>query len=79
MRSCEHRQIGRVIDAWVDRELDDVAAGRVTRHVRDCWDCSSAAESARLIKRSLRGLRDREPPRLALTRLFRFAQRLAEP
>ncbi|MBW3669190.1 MAG: hypothetical protein KY443_08255 [Actinobacteria bacterium] len=64
------------MDAWVDAELDDAEARRIADHVRHCWDCSSAAETARLVKRSLRRLRDREPRRPAAARLERFAHRL---
>lgn len=70
--------MGRAVDAWVDGELDAEAAGMIALHVRICWDCSSAAETTRLVKASLRAHRDHEPPRLAAARLRRFAERLAQ-
>lgn len=76
MTRREHRRLRRAVDAWVDRELDDATAHEVAAHLHECWDCSSAAETTRLLKRSLRGRRDREPPRLATLRLQRFAEDL---
>ena len=76
MTRREHRRVSEAIDAGVDAELDDDTARRVAAHAHDCWDCSAAAETARLLKRSLRQSRDREPPRLATARLHRFAERL---
>ena len=66
-----------MIDAWIDGELDAAKARIVAAHVRDCWDCSSAAETTRLVKRSLRSRGDREPRHLATARLARFAHQLS--
>lgn len=66
----------RAVDAWVDGELDAETAEAVAHHLRICWDCSSAAETTRLVKSALRAHRDREPPPLAAARLRRFADRL---
>lgn len=68
--------MSRVIDAWVDGEVDARVARVVAAHVRDCWDCSSAAETTRLVKRSLHARGDREPRHLATARLARFAHQL---
>lgn len=72
----QHGRISKAVDAWADAELDDARARSVAAHVQHCWDCSSAAQTARLVKRSLRRLRDREPPGLAAARPHRFAERL---
>lgn len=71
----QHRGLRRAVDAWVDAELDEDGAGAVAAHVRSCWGCSSAAETARLVKRSLGRLRQAQP--LASVRLRRFARDLA--
>ena len=60
----------------VDAELDDAAAKSMAIHLQDCWDCSSAAETAKLIKRSLRLVPARQPSPLAAARLHRYAARL---
>lgn len=73
----QHRRFREVIDAFVDAELDDDAARSVAMHLDDCWGCSSAAETATLIKRSLRLLPSRQPSPLAAARMHRYAQRLA--
>jgi hypothetical protein len=69
----QHRHLARGIDAWIDAELDASAAAAVDAHVRDCWHCSSAVELTRLLKRSLRARRQREPSGVAVARLRRFA------
>ncbi len=61
----------------MDAELDDDRSRAMAAHVRACWGCSSAAETARLVKRSLRRLRQTQPPPLASVRLRRFARDLA--
>lgn len=64
------------VDAWVDTEVDEAGASFIALHLRECWDCSSAAEMAKLIKGSLGRLPDREPSPLAAARMHRYAQRL---
>lgn len=65
-----------MVDALVDDELDGPTAEFVGAHLRECWECSVMAETARLIKRSLRRTAGREPPSLATARLRHFSQRL---
>ncbi|MGH9151268.1 MAG: zf-HC2 domain-containing protein [Acidimicrobiales bacterium] len=72
-----HRRLRRAVDAWVDAELDEAEAAAVAAHLRTCWRCSSAAETARLVKECLRRLRHAQPPPLASARLRRFARDLA--
>lgn len=69
----QHRRLRIAVDAWVDAELDEATTRAVAAHVRACWGCSSAAETARLVKRSLRRLREAQPSPLASVRLRRFA------
>lgn len=76
MTRREHRRFRRTVDAWVDAELDGAAAESLALHLHDCWDCSSAAEMAKLIKGSLRLLPDRQPSPLAAARMHRYADRL---
>lgn len=73
----EHRRYRRTVDAWIDGELDDAAARSTAAHLRECWDCSSAAEMTKLVKHSLRRLPDRQPRPLTSARLHRYANRLA--
>ena len=54
MTRREHRRYRKAVDAWVDGELDAAAATSTAAHLRECWDCSSAAEIAKLVKHSLR-------------------------
>jgi len=80
MSRLQHRRMSKAVDAWVDAwvdaELEAPRAQLVAAHVRECWDCSSAAETARLVKRSLQRLHAAAPRRLASARLKRFAQEL---
>ncbi|MDP9386491.1 MAG: zf-HC2 domain-containing protein [Actinomycetota bacterium] len=78
MTRRQHRRLSRTVDAWVDGELDAERTSLVVAHLDDCWDCSAAAEMARLIKRSLRLRCDRQPPGIAATRLRRFADGLPQ-
>lgn len=72
----QHRRLSKLVDAWVDGELDDAATFAVATHVSGCWDCSAAAETTRLLKRALHARARREPPGLAALRLHRYAATL---
>ncbi|MGD9798171.1 MAG: zf-HC2 domain-containing protein [Microbacteriaceae bacterium] len=76
MTRRHHRRLSRLVDAWIDGELDGPQALAVATHVADCWDCSSAAETTRLVKHVLQGRARREPPAIASARLRRFAASL---
>jgi len=40
MRNRHHGSTGRLLDAWVDGELNPARGGsRAGRHVAECWDC----------------------------------------
>ena len=72
----QHRRLSKLVDAWIDGELDDALTRSMAEHVADCWDCSSAAETTRLVKRALCARARREPPGIAAVRLHRFAASL---
>lgn len=76
MTRLEHRRFHKKVDAWVDAEVDEAGASFMGSHLRECWDCSSAAEMTKLIKGSLGRLPEREPSPLAAARMHRYAQRL---
>ncbi|MGH9177706.1 MAG: zf-HC2 domain-containing protein [Acidimicrobiales bacterium] len=77
MNRLAHRRLQRAVSAFVDGELDADAAAVVAAHLRECWECSGEADLARLMKASLRQLRDRDEDALAAMRLRRFASQLA--
>ena len=54
MNRSEHRRYRNTVTAWVDCELDAVAAMSTAAHLRECWDCSSGAKIAKLAEHSLR-------------------------
>jgi anti-sigma factor RsiW len=71
-----HSRMRRAIDAYLDSELPPHAVVAVEAHLDECWGCSGQAETARLMKRSLRRLRDRRPTELMVDRLRRWAEGL---
>jgi len=72
--SCH--QVGRVLQSYLDRELDDDATRKVAAHLEDCRRCGLEAHTYEALKASLHrgpsGLAD-EP----VTRLRDFGARLA--
>lgn len=72
--SCH--QVGRVLQTYLDNELDDDAARKVAAHLEDCRRCGLEAETYEALKASLQrgpaGLAD-EP----VSRLREFGERLA--
>jgi len=72
--SC--REVGRVLQTYLDDELDDDAARKVTAHLEDCRRCGLESETYEALKASLQ----RGPAGLAddpVTRLREFGERLA--
>jgi anti-sigma factor RsiW len=72
--SC--RQVGKVLQTYLDHELDDDAAHKVAAHLEDCRRCGLEAETYEALKDSLR----RGPSGLAeepVARLREFGQRIA--
>lgn len=73
--SC--RQVGKILQSFLDSELDEISTDKVAEHLEDCRRCGMAADEYLEIKASLgRGA----PVSLeeSLSRLEEFARRLTE-
>lgn len=72
--SC--REVGHVLQTYLDGELDELAAARITGHLELCRRCGMEAATYAEIKASLsrRGTRHVDPA--AVDRLRAFAERL---
>lgn len=71
--SC--RQVGKVIQSFLDSELDEITSDKVAEHLEGCRRCGMAADVYLEIKASL-GHDDPEVPAESLSRLEDFARRL---
>jgi anti-sigma factor RsiW len=71
------REVGKVLQSYLDGELDELLAQRVTRHLEACRRCGMSAQTYTEIKRALRRSAG-SPPEDALGRLRAFSQQLAE-
>lgn len=67
----------QMVGAYLDDELRGEKQAEVGRHLSVCWECSTLAETVRLIKRSLRQRGDRPARSLDEHRLRQFAESLA--
>jgi len=75
MASC--MQVARQLHAYLDGEIDDVAARRIARHLELCRRCGLEASTYTEIKSAL--VRRGEPvPDEALERLRRFGEDLVD-
>jgi anti-sigma factor RsiW len=72
--SC--RQVGRLLQRYLDHDLDEVAARRIMRHLDDCRRCGLEAAAYTEIKASL-ARRGVNVPADTLDRLRAFGERLA--
>jgi hypothetical protein len=72
--SC--RQVGKVLQSFLDAELDEAGTHTVAEHLEDCRRCGMAADLYLEIKASL-GRGAASVPGGSLTRLDEFAQTLA--
>ena len=72
-----HRRQGRLVHAYLDGELVGAPARAAAEHLESCFDCSSAAETHQLVRRSLSRLAIRATPPLAALRLQRYGRELA--
>lgn len=75
MASC--REVARQLNAYLDRELDDVTAQRIARHLDACRRCGLEASTYAEIKAAL-GRRSDPVPDEALLRLRRFGDELLD-
>lgn len=73
--SC--REVGKVLQAWLDGQVDDVTARRVRRHLDDCRRCGLEASTYAEIKSAL-ARRAPHPDAAAIERLEAFGQRLLD-
>ncbi|MER6090345.1 anti-sigma factor family protein [Streptomyces bluensis] len=70
-------QVVRVLQAYLDGEMDDVTALRVRAHLDDCRDCGLEARTYREIKNAL--VRQERPDARAVARLRGFGESLLQP
>ena len=68
-------QVGRRLQRYLDRDLDDLTARRIMRHLEDCRRCGMEATAYAEIKASL-ARRAVDVPDDAVTRLRAFGERL---
>lgn len=73
MASC--REVGRVLQSYLDGEVDEVTARRVARHLEACRRCGLEAVTYVEIKRAL-AERSSAVPQDAVIRLRQFAEQL---
>jgi anti-sigma factor RsiW len=71
--SC--RQVGRLLQSYLDGELDEERSQRIADHLDDCLRCGLEAETYQAVRASLERRSTVEPERLA--RLHDFGARLA--
>jgi anti-sigma factor RsiW len=72
--SC--RQVGRLLQRYLDEDLDEVAARRIMHHLEDCRRCGLEAAAYTEIKATL-ARRGAQLPAGMLARLREFGERLA--
>ena len=70
-------EVGRVINGWLDGEVEPEFAARVAEHLEDCRRCGLSADVYSRIKESLQS----RPPTVdadAVERLREFGSKLAD-
>ena len=72
--SCN--EVHRLVQKYLDDQLDDAQAARLASHLADCRRCGLDADTYRRIKRALADGRGALPPD-ALDRLQTFAEAVA--
>ena len=68
-------EVGLVLSAYLDGQLDHSAARRVAEHLEDCRRCGLELATYQALKEALR--RRHSPPQEAVERLRAFAHGLA--
>ena len=71
-RPLNCKQVARVLQAYLNGDLDELDTRRVTAHLEDCRRCGLEAATIREIKRALAGRY--EPPPDAVARLRAFCE-----
>jgi anti-sigma factor RsiW len=71
------REVAKVLQSYLDGELDELLARRVTRHLEMCRRCGMSFETYLAIKESLRRSAG-STPQDALDRLRAFGEQLAK-
>jgi anti-sigma factor RsiW len=69
--------VGKILQSYLDGELDELRAQRVARHLEMCRRCGMSAQTYTEIKQALRRSTG-SPPQDAIARLRSFGQQLAE-
>jgi anti-sigma factor RsiW len=69
-------EVARLLQRYLDGEIDDLKAQRIARHLEECRRCGLKAETYAALKRSLHQSRPTLPPE-AIERLRAFAEDLA--
>ena len=72
-----HRRMRYAVGAYLDGELETAAGAEVAAHLSICWECSTVAETLRLLKSALRRRGALTPTTVAERRLRRFAEEVA--
>lgn len=70
-------EVARVLQSYLDGQVDDLTARRVRRHLEHCRRCGLESETYEAIKDAI-GRRSRLVDTDALDRLKAFGERLAE-
>jgi anti-sigma factor RsiW len=73
---AECREVARLLQSYLDQEIDADEAARVAEHLEVCRRCGLAAETYQQIKTALARRRLHVDPG-ALDRLTEFSERLA--
>jgi anti-sigma factor (TIGR02949 family) len=74
--SC--KEVGRHLQHYLDGDLDDLRAERLSAHLEECRRCGLEVETYERIKASLAARGTGPLPDDAVDRLTRFARRLAD-
>ena len=69
-RPLNCKQVARVLQAYLNGELDGLDAWRVTAHLEDCRRCGLEVATIREIKRALAGRYEPAPEAVARLRAF---------
>jgi anti-sigma factor RsiW len=71
------REVGKVLQRYLDGHIDELTAEKVAEHLEDCRRCGLELTVYREIKASL-ARRSPEIPETALVRLRRFGEQLID-